>query len=377
MPSSTPSRAPGWRIGSIRGIPIYLGRTWPLIAVVIVVTFGPQVTTVVPGLGNRGYLVALLYAILLLLSVLAHELSHAVVGQWCGYRVRQIMADLWGGHTAYDAEDGSPLSSALVSVVGPVSNGVLALLGWLLLPSVPDGVPRLLTIVFVWSNAFVAIFNVLPGLPLDGGFLVEAAVWKVSGSRPLGLLVAGWCGRVVTVLLVAGAIGWPLVHGHRPSLITVIWALFLAGFLWFGAGNAVARATAERLFARVRIADVLHPVCIADDQTLVAQVRPDIDAAVRDRTGRVWGLATASARRQIPAGQDRVLPLRAVARVQPDGWVCEVDDPNVDVTELVRSAQEAGEGVEHILVVDVGQRPLGVVSVAELGGALRRADGHA
>jgi len=199
----------------------------------------------------------------------------------------------------------------------------------------------------------------------------------VSGSRSLGLLVAGWCGRAVTVLLVGWAVVWPLAHGRRPELITLVWALFLAGFLWFGASNAVQRANAARLFARVRIADVLRPVCVADDRTTVSQVRPDVDAAVCDTAGRVWGLAPAGARRQVPVMQAADVTLRAVARVQPDGWVCQVSGPDADVTELVRAAQEAGQSVEHLLVLDQVRHPLGIVSVAELGGALRRAEGHA
>ncbi len=374
MATTTAQRPPGWRIGTLRGAPVYLGRTWPLIAVAIILIFGPQVSNVLPGLGFRGYLVALVYAVLLLLSVLVHELCHAVVGQWRGYHVRAILADLWGGHTTYDSEDASPLSSALVSVVGPLSNAALALVAWLLLPEVPDGVPRLLTLAFIWSNAFVALFNLLPGLPLDGGFLVEALVWALTGSKALGQLVAGWCGRVVTALLVGWAVVWPLLHGRNPDTITVLWCVVLAGFLWLGASGAIGRGRQARLFSRVRLTQVLRPVGLASDDLPMSAVRRDVDTAVYDASGRVWGMVWAGDHRPVPYDRADSVPLRAVARVQPDGWVCQVPGADEDVSQVVRAAHEAGGNAVVVLVLDTARRPLGLVSVAELGSALQHAE---
>lgn len=375
MQATTAQRPPGWRIGTLRGAPIYLGRTWPIIAVVIVAIFGPRVSGILPGLGYRGYLVALVYAVLLLLSVLVHELCHAIVGQWRGYHVRAILADLWGGHTTYDTDDASPLSSALVSVVGPLSNAALALVAWwVLLPEMPDGVPRLLTLAFIWSNGFVAAFNLLPGLPLDGGFLVEALVWAISGSKALGLLVAGWCGRAVTVLLVGWAVVWPLLHGRNPDTVTVLWSVVLGGFMWLGAGNAVARGRTTRLFARVRLGDVLRPVGLAAEQAAVASVRADVDVAVYDTDRRIWGMAWASDRRGIPPETANSVPLRSVATLQPDGWVCTASGADEDVSAVVHAAQQAGGRATAIVVLDGGSHPLGMVSVGELGDALHRAE---
>ena len=92
----------GLRLATIGGVPVYIGGSWPIIAVIIVVTFGPQIADGRPGLGAAAYLVALAYALLLLVSVLAHEAAHAVVATRSGYRVNRVVADLWGGHTAYE-----------------------------------------------------------------------------------------------------------------------------------------------------------------------------------------------------------------------------------------------------------------------------------
>ena len=124
------SSGPGWRIGSLSGIPVYLGRSWVVVAVLMVALFGPSVRSVIPSLGIWAYAVAAVFALLLLVSVFVHEAAHALVAQQVGFGVSRMVADFWGGHTAHDGAGGTPGRSAAVAVVGPLSNGVLAVLGW-------------------------------------------------------------------------------------------------------------------------------------------------------------------------------------------------------------------------------------------------------
>lgn len=369
---------PGWQLGTLRGVPIYLGRTWPVIAVVIIFTFGPQVRSAYPELGGTAYFVAFLYTLLLLLSVVAHEAAHALVGQWRGYRVRRIVADLWGGHTAYDADDASPMSSALVAVVGPLANAVLALAGWLAIQAVPDDrhVARLLIGAFIFTNAFVAGFNLLPGMPLDGGFILDAVVWRLTGSRTAGLLVAGWCGRILAVLFVVWAVVLPLVRGETPDTFYVLWSVLIGGFLWFGASGTIARAKSGRLFARVRVRDVLRNATVAPDGAPVTTLPPGLDVVVVDQRGVPWGIIPAAELQRAGQPGMQQIPASALARVQPDGWIAEVPSVDVDVTALVRAAQEVGAAIQELLVVSGGQ-VAGLVSIQVLGDALAAAEGPA
>src|SRR5919112_2866379 len=113
----------GWRLGAVRGIPVYLGKSWPIIALVVVVTFAPSVRSSTGQFGGVfGYAVAVAYAVLLLLSVLAHEAGHALVARRFGLRVDRVVADLWGGHTVYDSSTSRPGTSAAISVAGPIAN---------------------------------------------------------------------------------------------------------------------------------------------------------------------------------------------------------------------------------------------------------------
>ena len=260
--SPTPTSAHGWRIASVHGIPVYLGRSWPIIALIIVVTFGPQVrhpATLSTG-GTFGYAVALAYALLLLVSVLAHEGAHAVLARRFGYRVDRVVADLWGGHTVYDSSETRPGASAVIAVAGPLANLALAGVSYLLVPVVGGGVVGLLVGAVMLTNAFVGAFNLLPGLPLDGGFIVDALVWKDTGDRNRGLIVAGWLGRVVTVVVILWLVGWPLLQGDPPSLFTIVWSGLIGAFLWAGATNAIRSGTSRRVIERVSLAQVLRPV---------------------------------------------------------------------------------------------------------------------
>lgn len=353
---------------------MYIGRTWPLIAIFIVVLFGPQVQSVLPQLSaNAAYIVALGYVVLLLFSVLVHESSHALMGQWRGYRVRQIVADLWGGHTAYDTADTTPLSSALVAIVGPLSNGVLALAGFIALQGIDDGVPLLLMQVFVWTNGFVAVFNLLPGLPLDGGFLVDSLVWKISGSRATGLLAAGWCGRVVAVLVVLAALGRSVLQGGRPDLYTVIWGVLIASFLWVGASSAIARGASTKVIARVTVRQLLTRVTFIPSGTQLSRLQGAGDLVVTDPDGAPWGFATAADRSRVPVGLGAGPPVDAVARRQPPGWVAQVDSVDDDCTDLIAAVQGIDPSPEQLLVTLRDGSPLGVVRTADLGHALQAA----
>ena len=160
---STPAgrRSPhGWQIGSLAGSPVYLGRSWPVIAVVIVVVFGPNLAR--PDRGPEyGYLAAAGYALLLLLSVLVHEAAHALAARWRGHPVDRIVADVWGGHTVYDATRTSPGSTALIAVVGPLANLALAVVGLLLQSVTTNDTALLLLTIITYANLLVGLFNLL------------------------------------------------------------------------------------------------------------------------------------------------------------------------------------------------------------------------
>ena len=377
----TPTRGSGhgWRLGSLHGIPVYLGRSWPIIAVVIVVTFGPQVRqpTGVSG-GLFGYAVAVAYAVLLLFSVLAHEAAHALVARRFGYAVDRVVADLWGGHTVYDTSAARPGASAAIAVSGPLANLAIAGAGYAVQNlAAPDGVVGLLLGAVMVTNLFVGVFNLLPGLPLDGGFLVDALVWRVTGDRNKGLIVAGWLGRILTVAVVLWLVARPLLLGDPPSLFTIVWCGLIGAFLWAGATNAIRSGTARRAIERVSLGQVLRPALVVASREPVASVLARMTTApgtppvvvVLAPDGRPMGVVDLDAVRGIEPARQHQVPVEAVMGRQPDGWVVVVPSRDAGIADVVGAVVGAGPVPPTMVAVTPQGEILGTVTLADLNAA--------
>jgi len=282
MSGATPGTKPrreGLVIGSVRGTPIILANSWFVIAAFTVIIFGPQLQSVLPSLGWRAYLVAFAYALLLLFSVLIHELSHAVAAIMYGWPTHKIVLNLWGGHTEFDFNKATPGRAVVVAFVGPIANFVLAGLGYLLQQVVPLGsaslalvVTHLLISIFIWANLLIGVFNVLPGLPLDGGRLVESIVWKATGNQEKGTVAAGWAGRIIVVLGVAGVAAYTYASGAQPSLTSAFIVVLLAGFLWMGASASIKGASMRLRLPAITASALATPAVSAPIETSVAQL---------------------------------------------------------------------------------------------------------
>ncbi len=375
--STGTDQAHGWMLGRVGGVPVYLGRSWPVIGVVVVVTFGPQLADVLPGGG--AYAVAAAYAVLLLGSVLVHEAGHAVAARATGARVDRIVANLWGGHTVFGTQQRRPGTAALIAVAGPAGNLLLAGLGWLLLQAGLPPVLDLLAWALAFSNVFVAVFNLLPGLPLDGGFVVEALVWKITGDRWLAMIVAGWLGRIVTIAAVLYLLVEPVLTGSRPSIVTMVWVGLIGAFLWQGATQAIRAGSARRAVARVRVGQVVRPVAVVPGHASAgtalatfARVDGARHAVLVDPSGVPVGFLDLAALQSVPVDRLAEVPATAVLVRPPAGWIVAADmtDDAAAVVAALAGHHE-GENVKgEVLVVDLTGRPAGSVSMTDLEAAL-------
>jgi len=375
--SAAPSPSYGWLIGRVSGIPVYIAGSWAVIAAVIVLTFGPRV-----GLGTTGYLVAAAYALLLLLSVLVHEAGHAIAARALGGRVDRIVANLWGGHTVFGGAHERPRTSALVAVAGPLGNVALALLGWWGSSVLTAPIPGLLAGALAYSNLLVAVFNLLPGLPLDGGFLVEAAVWGATGSRGRGMLVAGWSGRIITVAVAAWlAIVEPLLTRTAPDLVSLVWVGLIGAFLWRGATASIAVGRTRVAVEAMRVGQLLRPVVAvpahASAQTVVdglIQVPEAAAAVVVDPTGMPVGWVDLATLAGEPETALAGAPATAFLVAGGTGWVVTAQ-PADSAATVVQAL--AGNGTDHpghavVLVRDPAGAILGSVSLEDAEAALVR-----
>lgn len=379
-PAPDESRRYGWRIGSIAGSPVYIARSWPVIAVVIIAVFGPAL-----GRSDRsasyGYLVAAGYALLLLVSVLVHEAAHALAARARGHSVGRIVADVWGGHTVYDATRSTPGTTAIVAVVGPLSNLVLAAAAWALEAGVTNEPASTLLIIVARANFLVGLFNLLPGLPLDGGQIVSALVWRLTGRKGSGLVAAGWLGRVMAAGTVLWFVGRPLLEGEGIAMFEVVWPVAIAFFLWQGATQAI-RAGAIHDATAGPVQDVLEPVVLLPATATLGEVgglAGEVGAGsawlvATDQGGWPFGLLDPDAAAAVPAAARPTTPLVAVVTSQPADWVVALETDAV-LTDLVREMSERNLPVT-VVVDATTRRVLGIATADRVnevvGAALAR-----
>lgn len=306
----------GLRLGRLWGVPIYLAYSWFIIAAFTVATVGPLLAQ--QGMGSGAYLAAFTYAVLLLLSVLVHELAHALTARIFGWSSEKIVLNLWGGHTQFTEFKATPWRSVLVAFAGPAANFVLAGLGWIAMAVThPVGVGDFLLWIFTWTNFVIAIFNVLPGLPLDGGRLVETIVWTATGNREKGTIAAGWTGRILVILIVLYFIVRPYLLGEGLDFKFAVITLLVAGFLWMGASEAIKVARMRGRLPEIRAAQLAEPAQGVPENLSVAQLfsaaRPGTAFIVIAPDGSPQSVVDPSAVAAVPADLLPTTPVTAVS----------------------------------------------------------------
>lgn len=225
----------GWQLLKIRGIPLRIHPSWFVILGLATVAFQQQYSQELSGSGTSLELwgLGLLTAVLLFVSVLLHELGHSLVALQQGVQVRSITLFLLGGVASVERECSTALGSLMVAAAGPLVSLILA--GLLLAGghSAAHASPLLGAMVNELGglNLILALFNLLPGLPLDGGLILKALVWQFSGSQRKGTQVATATGRFLSLL----AIGLGVVLLLRGAGVGGLWLMLLG---WFGLGAA-------------------------------------------------------------------------------------------------------------------------------------------
>lgn len=345
-------RREGISLGRIAGIPVILAYSWFVIAAFTVIVYGPVLTQRNPALGVAAYYVAFAYALLLLISVLVHELAHALTAKIFGWPTQKIVLNLWGGHTQFENFTASPGRSVMVALAGPAANLALAGSAWVVLSSVSMGsVAEILVNIFMWANFVIGIFNVLPGLPLDGGRIVESAVWKATGSQAKGTVAAGWAGRVIVVGLVLWFIGRPLLGGGETDFSVLMVTVLVCGFLWMGASASIQQGTLRGRLHLVSAAALAGPaVGIPATATVtdLHRLSPDASQAVVvcGPDGRPQGVVDRAAVAAVPASAAGSTPVTAVSyALAPGAYVPEWSQGQ----ELIQYLSQLG-GHEYAVV---------------------------
>ena len=308
------------RIGRIAGVDVLVRSSWLLVAALISVLYAPQIEEVQSGLGGWKYVVGVAVAVLLYLSVLLHEASHALMAQRYGLPVSSITLHFLGGVTEIDGEPQTPRQEFGVSVVGPLTSLAVGVAAGALFLVLPDGLLRFAVGSLAVSNLIIGVLNLLPGLPLDGGRVLRAAVWKVSGDPHRATLAAGWGGRVCALV----AVGYPLVASLlfevTPSLSTYLVCFIVAAFLWSGSSAAIASARVRRRLPALHARSLARrALAVPHDLPLAEAIRRAQDAqagsiVVLDAAGEPSAIVSEAAVHATPEQRRPWLPVSAVAR---------------------------------------------------------------
>ncbi len=357
---------PGVRIARPFGIPVFISPYWFLIAGLFVFLYARGLVQSVPG--TLRYPVAAAIVVLLYASVLVHELSHSLVARAFGLPVRRILLYPLGGFSEIEREPPTPGREFLVSAAGPGISLALAGAGYALTRVIHgDGVVSVLVYYLYFANLLVGIFNLLPGLPLDGGRMLRAGVWKLTGRPGQATVAAAWAGRVLAVAVLLIPFVRAAWDGTRPQLFDVVWLAVIAAFMWTGAGQALratrvrerlpalqARALARRAIAipaSLPLAEAIRRADAAQARALVVVDHEDRPIAIVNETAVI---ATPPQRRPwIEAG--------ALARTIDPGLVLSADLSGMALIEAVRRTPAS----EYLLVEPSGQ-VFGVLATADL-----------
>lgn len=237
-----------FRLGSLFGIPFYLNASWFLVLLLVTWTYGNGLATQFPDLIGIGpWLLGLGTAILLFSSVLAHELGHSLVAIQQGIEVKSITLFLFGGLASLEEESKTPKGAFAIAIAGPA----VSILLWVLLSYVgqmlPIGGPIAAVVgLLATINLFLALFNMIPGLPLDGGNVLKAAVWKITGNRYQGVRMAARAGQIVGGLAIASGI-----------IAISVWNVLIGWFLFQNARRAFQSSKIQEELSRYTVADVV------------------------------------------------------------------------------------------------------------------------
>ncbi len=243
------------RIGTLFGIPFYVNLSWLLVLGLVTFTYSNGLGAEFPELtGITTWLLGLVTALLVFASVLAHELGHSFVAMRQGIGVQSITLFLFGGLASLEKESKTPSEAFWVAIAGPAVSfllfGLLLIVGAI----APLASPLAAILgVLASVNLALALFNLIPGLPLDGGNILKALVWKITGNPYQGVKFASWVGQIFGWLAIASGLLPLVIAGNSSNL----WNALVGWFLLQNASQAAQFATTQEKLVRFTVADAV------------------------------------------------------------------------------------------------------------------------
>jgi Zn-dependent protease/predicted transcriptional regulator len=362
-----------WRVGRIGGVEIRIDSSWVIIALLITYSLFIQFSVrfselrTVPALA-----LAVASALLFFGSVLAHEMAHAVVAKSRGIPVRGITLFLFGGATHAKVESRGPKDEFLISVVGPITSLVLGgvLIGLAAALAGPAPMPVAGAIAYLGVvNVILAVFNLLPGFPLDGGRVLRSAVWRATGSLPRATRIASIAGQAVGYLMIAGG----AFFVFAGVLVSGLWLALIGWFLVQAARASYRELQVRMLLESVDAEDLMQGQLVAVPADITVRqavdgyfMRHDHSAFPVEEDGRTVGLVTLRGVKRVPQPDWDTALVRQVMGEVGDQLTVPPDAP----MDRVLAKLQDGDA-NRVLVVRDGE-VLGIITPSDVARWLQR-----
>ncbi|MBE9202796.1 site-2 protease family protein [Synechocystis salina LEGE 06099] len=244
------------RVGSLFGIPFYVNPSWFLILGLVTLSYGQDLARFPQLSGGIPWILGLVTALLLFASVVAHELGHSLVAIAQGIEVKSITLFLFGGLASLEKESNTPWQAFAVAIAGPAVSLVLFLAltifgSQISLPLPAQAIIGLLAAI----NLALALFNLIPGLPLDGGNVLKSIVWQITGNQNKGILVASRVGQ---------GFGWLAIAIGSLGILNILpigsfWTILIGWFLLQNAGSSARNAQVKDQMEAFTAEDAVIP----------------------------------------------------------------------------------------------------------------------
>ncbi|MFE2140830.1 site-2 protease family protein [Streptomyces sp. NPDC059456] len=376
----------GILMGRPFGVPVYVSPSWFLVAALITWVFGDQLDRVLPDLGPARYLVSLFFAVAFYASVLVHELAHTVAALRFKLPVRRIQLQFFGGVSEIEKESETPGREFVLAFVGPLLSLLLAGAFYLGMDLVdPATVPGVLLAGLMISNLLVAAFNLLPGLPLDGGRMLRAVIWGITGKPMTGTVAAAWVGRALAVAVliglpmithtgILGTDGGAIESTGMNTVMDALLAAILAAIIWTGAGNSLRMARLREHLPELRARTLTRRAVPVENATPLSEALRRANAhgaraiVVVDAHGDPLSIVRETAIASVPEHRRPWVAVSTLAQELTDGMKVSAELSGEELLDHLRATPAT-----EYLVLEPGGEIYGVLSTLDVEKAFVKA----
>jgi len=327
-----PEHLPGIPLGRVLGIPLYLHPSWFVIFLLITVSLRTQFTSQHPGwTPAQHWALGIITSVLFFASVVFHELSHSVVALRYRIPVKSITLFVFGGLASIQREPEQAKQEFNIAIAGPLSSLFLAACFFLVAHYFRGEEMVAAAAKWLWEiNLLLALFNLLPGFPLDGGRIFRGIVWAISGNFTKATRIASNSGRLLAYLMIFLGV-WQALHGNW---VGGLWTAFIGWFLLNAAQESFAQVAIRSTLTGVRVEDIMNrdiptvPRDMSLEEYIHEVLRTGKQYHIVTGAGNPVGLITIHAARSVPRDewnntslQAAMTPIDKIQSAAPDEHV--------------------------------------------------------